>query len=146
MTVTVKTEALSNWKAENCIEFLVKNHPTCKLYSQDGFYVKCHKEVLIQTPFLRKLLKNSSSCNHSSTDQIDILFPFVSQQILEKINVFLYTGEVESTNREEIDQICRILAKNLEFPLDLTSPSKTYHLTKVRRFKIFLVTQILRCY
>ena len=89
MTVTVKTEALLNWKAENCFEFLVKNHPTCKLYSQDGFFVKCHKEVLIQTPFLRKLLKDSSNCSHFS-EQVDIFFPFVNHRILEQINIFLY--------------------------------------------------------
>ena len=129
MTVTVKTEAVLNWKAENCFEFLVKNHPTCKLYSQDGFFVKCHKEVLIQTPFLRKLLKDSSNCSHFS-EQVDIFFPFVNHQILEQINIFLYTGEIDARKNEEIDQICEILVKVLGFPLDL--PSKTSHLAKVQ--------------
>ena len=81
--------------------------PDCSLFSEDGFEIPVHKEVLYQTEFMRQMLRsvNMDYC------KIDILCQTVYKEELDVIVKFLYHGEICCTDHEVASQVSNNLDK-----------------------------------
>merc|ERR1712218_105316 len=98
---------------ENLIQFSEKNGPSCVLYSNDGYKIDVNKEVLIQTSFLRSLMKTTCCI---ADHRIEIFLPFIQYDVLEIIANFLYTGELISDTKETLELAVHVLVEDLGFP------------------------------
>ena len=84
---------------EDCLDIYLKQKSAdCILYSQDGNEIKIHKEILIQTGFLRDIV---SSVKENCCENLEIICPCTSEE-LEHIANFLYDGEIHCS---EVDII-----------------------------------------
>lgn len=101
---------------EDCLDVYLKDKPAnCILYSQDGGIVKIHKEILIQTNFLREIL---SSTKEHCCGKINISCP-CTQKELEHLANFLYDGEIQYENDNDCIEIQENLHKIFGFSKDL---------------------------
>ena len=87
----------------------------CVLYSKDHAEFKIHWEVLNQTEFTRKLLKNAKN---QCWDEIEIICPCTKEE-LEKIVHFLYYGEIWCEDIYESVNVLANLNKIFGFPENL---------------------------
>ena len=97
--------------------------PDCSLFSQDNFGIPVHKEVLYQTPFLRRMIQsfNMDSC----CSKIEILCPSVSKEELGAIVQFLYSGKTSCFDQEVKLKLSDILTELFGFPsIDENGDSK----------------------
>jgi len=89
----------------------------CQLISKEGIAIRVHKIVLIQSPFLgRILLKNAccqGNCDHHQESVV--MFPDVEYKQLMKVVLFLYMGvlqgskEGEKEERKQFGEIIKML-------------------------------------
>ena len=86
--------------------------PDCSLFSEDGFEIPVHKEVLYQTEFMRRMLR-SVNMDYS---KIDILCQTVLKEELDVIVKFLYHGEICCTDHDVASQVSNNLNKLFGFP------------------------------
>ena len=94
----------------------------CSLFSEDGFEIPIHKEVLYQTNFMREIVKSLECC----CCKIDILFPTVPKEHLQLIVQFLYTGQISnlSGDKKIVSQVLKSLTE-LGFPKCLNNKNGT---------------------
>ena len=85
--------------------------PDCTLYSQDGAYFKIHKQIFIQTDFLRKILSNAKE-NYCETL---VIFCPCSKEELGHLVHFLYNGEICYKNENDLWKIQENLVKVFGF-------------------------------
>ena len=90
--------------------------PDCSLYSEDGFEIPVHKEVLYQTEFMRQMLRSVNMDYY----KVDILCQTVLKEELDAIVKFLYHGEICCTDH---DVACEV-SKNLNILFGF--PSKNF--------------------
>ena len=88
--------------------------PDCSLFSQDNFGIPVHKEVLYQTPFLRRMIQsfNMDSC----CSKIEMLCPSLSREDLRAVVQFLYGGKVSCFDQEVKSKLSDILTELFGFP------------------------------
>ena len=97
--------------------------PDCSLFSQDNFGIPVHKEVLYQTPFLRRMIQsfNMDSC----CSKVEILCPSLSKEELGAIVQFLYSGKTSCFDQEVKLKLSDILTELFGFPsIDENGDSK----------------------
>ena len=84
----------------------------CSLFSDDGFELPIHKELLYQTKFMRRMLKsvNMNDC------KVEILCPSVTREDLETIIKFLYGGKVYCEDQSIASQVFANLKELFGFP------------------------------
>ena len=84
----------------------------CSLFSEDGFELPIHKELLYQTKFMRRMLKsaNMNDC------KVEILCPSVTREDLETIIKFLYGGKVYCEDQSIASQVFANLKELFGFP------------------------------
>ena len=108
----------------NSMESYFKERPPdCSLFSQDNFGIPVHKEVLYQTPFLRRMIQsfNMDSC----CSKIEILCPSLSKEELGAIVQFLYSGKISCFDQEAKSKLSDILTELFGFPsIDENGDSK----------------------
>ena len=97
---------------DNMDSYFKKIPPDCSLFSEDGFEIPVHKEVLYQTEFMRQMLKsaNMDYC------KIEIFCQTVLREELDVIVKFLYHGEICCTNHDVASQVSNNLNKLFGFP------------------------------
>ena len=86
--------------------------PDCSLFSEDGFEIPVHKEILYQTEFMRQMLKSVDM----DYCKIDILCQTVSKQELFVIVKFLYNGEICCSNYDVASHVSKNLNELFGFP------------------------------
>ena len=113
--------------------------PDCSLFSGDNFEISVHKEVLYQTPFLRRMIKsfNMDSC----CSKIEILCPSMKKEELVAIVQFLYNGKIIRTDHTKVaSQFSSFLTELFGFPqIDENGNSKqsiTESSPKKRKFSL----------
>jgi len=84
----------------------------CVLYSKDGAEFKIHKELLVQTKFMREVLKSAK--NHCCC-KLEIICPCTKQELMKIVN-FLYFGEVQCEDVFESFNVQEDLNKMFGFP------------------------------
>ena len=108
----------------NSMESYFKERPPdCSLFSQDNFGIPVHKEVLYQTPFLRRMIRsfNMDSC----CSKIEILCPSLSSEDLGAVVQFLYSGKISRYNSAVESKLSNILTELFGFPsIDKNGDSK----------------------
>ena len=108
----------------NCMESYFKERPPdCSLFSQDNFGIPVHKEVLYQTPFLRRMIQsfNMDSC----CSKIEILCPSLSREDLGAVVQFLYSGKISRFDSAVESKLSNILTELFGFPsIDKNGDSK----------------------
>ena len=108
----------------NCMESYFKERPPdCSLFSQDNFGIPVHKEVLYQTPFLRRMIQsfNMDSC----CSKIEILCPSLSREDLGAVVQFLYSGKISRFDSAIESKLSNILTELFGFPsIDKNGDSK----------------------
>ena len=92
------------WKSEDCI-----------LYSVEGVDFKIHKEIFIQTDFMREIL---FSAKDHCCEKIEIFCPCSTEE-LNYLVYFLYNGEIYCDENKDATQIIQNLSKVLGFPDNL---------------------------
>ena len=92
------------WKSENCI-----------LYSEEGVDFKIHKEIFVQTDFMREIL---FSAKDHCCEEIEIFCPCSTEELNYLVN-FLYNGEIYCDENKDATQIIQNLSKVLGFPDNL---------------------------
>ena len=100
------------WATKNAIESYFKlKEPDCSLFSEEGYEILIHKELLFQTKFMQQIVKNIDCfcC------KIEIFFPSILKEDLEKMIMFLYTGELTCNDRIEVCKLFVNLTKLLGF-------------------------------
>ena len=99
----------------NSMESYFKERPPdCSLFSQDNFGIPVHKEVLYQTPFLRRMIEslNMDFC----CSKIEILCPSLSKEELGAIVQFLYSGKISRFDQAFESKLSNILTELFGFP------------------------------
>ena len=86
--------------------------PDCALFSEDGFEIPVHKELLYQTRFLRRMLKSANMDNF----KIEIMIPSISKAALENMINFLYTGKIYCPDQTFANQVFDNLTELFGFP------------------------------
>ena len=108
----------------NSMESYFKERPPdCSLFSQDNFGIPVHKEVLYQTPFLRRMIRsfNMDSC----CSKIEILCPSLSREDLGAVVQFLYSGKISRFDSAVESKLSNILTELFGFPsIDKNGDSK----------------------
>ena len=108
----------------NSMESYFKERPPdCSLFSQDNFGIPVHKEVLYQTPFLRRMIRsfNMDSC----CSKIEILCPSLSSEDLGAVVQFLYSGKISRFDSAVESKLSNILTELFGFPsIDKNGDSK----------------------
>ena len=100
--------------------------PDCSLFSEEGFEIPIHKEVLYQTKFMREMLKSMDCC----FDKVELFFPTLAKEDLEVMVNFLYNGKIICRNRSDLCKVVVNLTQFLGFPnyMDLRSITNCYPL------------------
>ena len=77
------------------MEFYLKNKtPDCILYSEEGTEFKTHKELLGQTRFMRRLLKEIANC----CGVIEIFLPLFRKRTFKNCQFFeLWANTLQQT-------------------------------------------------
>ena len=93
--------------------------PDCSLFSEDGFEIPIHKEVLYQTKFLREIVKSMDCC----CCKVELFFPTLAKEDLEVMAKFLYDGKIICKNQSDLCRVVVNLTQFLGFPnyMDLRS-------------------------
>ena len=112
-TEKVKLVNKDNFDIVNYIESDIKlQPPDCSLYSEEGFEIPIHKEVLYQTKFMREMLKSMDCC----FDKVELFFPTLAKEDLEVMVNFLYNGKIICRNRSDLCKVVVNLTQFLGFP------------------------------
>ena len=100
--------------------------PDCSLFSEEGFEISIHKEVLYQTKFMREMLKSMDCC----CGKVELFFPTLPKEDLEVMVNFLYSGKIICRNRSDLCKVVVNLTQFLGFPncMDLRSITNCYAL------------------
>ena len=93
--------------------YLKNKTPDCILYSEEGTEFKTHKELLGQTRFMRKLLKETANC----CGIIEIICP-CSEKELSKIVNFLNYGQIHYSKPSESMKFLESIHEVLGFRAD----------------------------
>ena len=106
--------------------------PDCSLFSEEGFEIPIHKEVLYQTKFMHEMLKSKDCC----CCKVELFFPTLAKEDLEVMVNFLYNGRIICRNRSDLCKVVVNLTQFLGFPncMDLRSITNCYALQE-RTFK-----------
>merc|ERR1712083_580778 len=86
--------------------------PDCTLFSEDGFEIPVHKELLYQTRFLRRMLKSANMDNF----KIEIMIPSISKEELKSMINFLYSGKMYCPDQTFATQVFDNLTELFGFP------------------------------
>ena len=86
--------------------------PDCTLFSEDGFEIPVHKELLYQTRFLRRMLKSANMDNF----KIEIMIPSISKEELKNMINFLYSGKIYCPDQTFANQVFDNLIELFGFP------------------------------
>ena len=103
---------------ENMDYYFRQKPPDCSLFSRDGFEFPVHKEVFMQTRFMRRMVKSFSfdSCEFDSCCKMEIMCPSLAKDELNNIIQFLYTGRISCMNELFANQVFSNLTKLFGFP------------------------------
>ena len=82
--------------------------PDCSLFSEDGYEIPIHKEVLYQTKFLREIGKSMDCC----CCKMELFFPMLAKEDLEVMAKFLYNGKIICKNKSDL---CRVVVNLTQF-------------------------------
>ena len=126
-TEKVKLVNKDNFDIVNYIESDIKlQPPDCSLFSEEGFEIPIHKEVLYQTKFMREMLKSMDCC----CCKVELFFPTLAKEDLEVMVNFLYNGKIICRNRSDLCRVVVNLTQFLGFPnyMDLRSITNCYAL------------------
>ena len=95
-----------------CMEtYFMPKPPDCCFYSEDGFEIPVHKELLCQTEFMCKLVQSFDCCC-----KIEIIFSSLSKNELELVVQFLYNGQISCSDKTTSIQVISNLKEILGFP------------------------------
>ena len=86
--------------------------PDCGLFSEDGYEIPLHKELLFQTTLMCQMLKNVDM----DCCKITIMCPSLAKEELENIVEFLYGGKINCTNFTDATHVFNNLTQLFGFP------------------------------
>ena len=112
MSLLLKNNTITNGISDYSKTYFKKKSEDCILYSEDGTEFKIHKELFVQTKFMREILK--SATNHCCA-KIEMICPCSTEE-LEKIVHFLYHGEIQCEDVFESFGVQEDLRKIFGFP------------------------------
>ena len=95
--------------------FYNKKKPDCILYSNDGYQLDIHKEILCQTKFMCKILSSSEGF---CCQNLEIFCPCPAIE-LECMMKFLYEGQISCDTEEKCQQVLENLTTIFGFPKDV---------------------------
>ena len=101
--------------------FYNKKKPDCTLYSNDGYQLDIHKEILCQTKFMCKIL---SSTEGFCCQNLEIFCPCPAIE-LECMMKFLYEGQISCDTEETCQQVLKNLTTIFGFPKDVEMADNT---------------------
>ena len=86
--------------------------PDCSLYSEDGYEIVIHKELLYQTMLMKEMAKSVDCC----CSKIEIFFPSLTKDEIELLVKFLYNGEIICNDKIVACKVLSNLTDILGFP------------------------------
>ena len=86
--------------------------PDCGLFSEDGYEIPLHKELLFQTKLMCQILKNIDI----DCCKITIMCPSLTKKDLERIVDFLYSGKIYCANLTDATEVFNNLTQLFGFP------------------------------
>ena len=101
--------------------FYNKKKPDCTLYSNDGYQLDIHKEILCQTKFMCKILSSSEGF---CCQNLEIFCPCPAIE-LECMMKFLYEGQISCDTEEKCHQVLENLTTIFGFPKDVEMADNT---------------------
>ena len=101
--------------------FFNKKKPDCILYSNDGYQLDIHKEILCQTKFMCKIL---SSTEGFCCQNLEIFCPCPAIE-LESMMKFLYEGQISCDTEKKCQQVLKNLTTIFGFPKDVEMADNT---------------------
>ena len=101
--------------------FYNKKKPDCILYSNDGYQLDIHKEILCQTKFMCKIL---SSTEGFCCQNLEIFCPCPAIE-LESMMKFLYEGQISCDTEKKCQQVLKNLTTIFGFPKDVEMADNT---------------------
>ena len=120
----VKLVNKDNFDIVNYIESDIKlQPPDCSLFSEEGFEIPIHKEVLYQTKFMREMLKSMDCC----CGKVELFFPTLPKEDLDVMVNFLYNGRIICRNRSDLCKVVVNLTQFLGFPKNITSKNYSWY-------------------
>ena len=112
MSLLLKNNTITTGINDYSKTYFKNKSEDCILYSEDGTEFKIHKELFVQTKFMREILKSAQ--NHCCA-KIEMICPCSTQE-LEKIVHFLYHGEIQCEDVFESFGVQEDLRKIFGFP------------------------------
>ena len=97
---------------KNMGSYYKQSPPDCGLFSEDGYEIPLHKELLFQTKLMCQMLKNVDM----DCCKVTIMCPSLTKEDLEKIVDFLYGGKIYCTNLTDATEVFNNLTQLFGFP------------------------------
>ena len=94
--------------------------PDCSLFSEDGFEIPVHKELLYQTRYMREMIMNVGF-----ESKIEVFCPSISKEELKNIVDFLYCGKFSCKNQSAASETTENLNQLFGFELTKDDMSET---------------------
>ena len=101
--------------AEYMDTYLKLNPPDCNFFSEDGYKLPVHKELLYQIKAFRDIVKNFDCCCY----KIDMIFSTIDKKQLELMVQFLYKGEIICTDQSIATETISNIETFLGIPIDM---------------------------
>ena len=102
-----KDHTRSVWKSMNN-SYLKLKQPDCSFYSEEGYEIPIHKELLLQTKLMQEFVKSIDCC----CCKIEVFVPSLTKEELELLVKFLYCGEVICSNKSIA---CKVFSNLVQF-------------------------------
>ena len=93
--------------------YLMQKPPDCSFFTENGYEIHVHKEILCQTDLMCDIVKSSDCC------KIEIIFSSLFKEELELMVEFLYKGQVSCSDHTAATQVISNLQELLGFPKDM---------------------------
>ena len=95
---------------ESMDSYLMQKPPDCSFFTEDGYEIPVHKELLCQTDLMCDIVRNSDCC------KIEMIFSSLLREELELMVEFLYKGQISCSDNTFADQVIANLQELLGFP------------------------------
>ena len=93
--------------------YLMQKPPDCSFFTEDGYEIPVHKELLCQTRLMCDIVRNSDCC------KIEIIFSSLLKEELGLMVEFLYKGQISCSDNTVATQVISNLQELLGFPKDM---------------------------
>ena len=127
-----KDHTRSVWKSMNN-SYLKLKQPDCSFYSEEGYEIPVHKELLLQTKLMQEFVKSIDCC----CCKIEVFVPSLTKEELELLVEFLYCGEVICSNKSIACKVFSNLVQFFGFPECMEINGKPIKVLPKEKFNAF---------